>query len=502
MKSEFVILLSLLGGTSVGCLAADESLPPVPIPAPAQVSPPMAQPPVDPGPQLGADLTVAVEAVLEGQIDFVTPLNRGALVVQSAGMVKYGASIGASLVDVGAEPGAVVSAAALEWGTVVIAGENGFYVYAQGTLSPSPLSTAVDVTKVQSVLATPGPEGPFDVWLALDDSLHLWRKGQSFAIQPGVLPVAGAQMAFGAPVDGKPATWIASGGAVYALVWETDQFVAYQSRATTPVDAIAVDFEGTLWIASEGKLLSRGFDGKWHGHAEVTDVEDVSASPDAVDLWIRTKNGLFHHKGGTIRPVGSAPAGITRLFSADGGAALIVTATGLYRVLPGRSIAVAGIDDGGLLQMVATVTIQPDAPDHVNSVTVSLDGAPVDLMGTEWSVQVDPAPLSDGTHALEIKVTYDDGTPDSARTVRFSVFHQRPPTWTDDIEPLFELRCEVCHGLRGSARKLDTSALWSSDFDRIVAAINDGRMPLPPNNPVTPEELELLEGWRAAGFME
>ena len=70
------------------------------------------------------------------------------------------------------------------------------------------------------------------------------------------------------------------------------------------------------------------------------------------------------------------------------------------------------------------------------------------------------------------------------------------------ISPLFQNKCEVCHGLRGSARLLNALQLWRTDIDRILTSVRDGKMPLPPSPALSGAEIEQIEGWRAVGYLE
>ncbi|HCP46887.1 MAG TPA: hypothetical protein DIU15_12650, partial [Deltaproteobacteria bacterium] len=89
----------------------------------------------------------------------------------------------------------------------------------------------------------------------------------------------------------------------------------------------------------------------------------------------------------------------------------------------------------------------------------------------------------------------------------FSVGEFVPPTWTDDIEPLFQAECGLCHRAEqgsvtvGGGRPLDTLVAWQADIDLILEVLEDGRMPL--NNPsLSGDDIRTIEDWRAGGFLE
>jgi len=79
---------------------------------------------------------------------------------------------------------------------------------------------------------------------------------------------------------------------------------------------------------------------------------------------------------------------------------------------------------------------------------------------------------------------------------------ERAPTWNADVKPLFEAACEMCHGARSNARRLETRGAFAADIDPILAAVREGRMPLPPNEPLTADDIEMLDRWRRADFPE
>ncbi len=76
------------------------------------------------------------------------------------------------------------------------------------------------------------------------------------------------------------------------------------------------------------------------------------------------------------------------------------------------------------------------------------------------------------------------------------------PTWSADVQPLFEAACEMCHGARSNARRLETREAFAADIDSILTAVREARMPLPPNEPLTAGDIEMLDRWRRADFPE
>jgi hypothetical protein len=113
---------------------------------------------------------------------------------------------------------------------------------------------------------------------------------------------------------------------------------------------------------------------------------------------------------------------------------------------------------------------------------------------------LEPAALGDGPHSLEVRVEHDDETPAVVVRVDFAVRVDVPPGWDADIRPIFSAECALCHGSGGSARDLGAKRDWVEQVDAILENVRQGRMPLPPNPPLNPESVGLIEAWRAAGF--
>lgn len=459
------------------------------------------------GPVAGPPLDVATSSIGMRGVETVIPLRRGGLVVGTSTRALLVPAPGAAALDLGGTIGTLNGAATLEWGGVVLAGSSGMFILEGGRLQASPLEGVVPGAQVVQLLSTPGPQGPYDLWIAARSGLTLWRAGRSFAIRPTGLPTTSPRVAFGAPLDGRPALWVASGGAVYALVGEAGALQAQQVLADAPADGLAVDFEGTLWLATGGTLRSRGWDGRWYDHPLTRGVRAIAAHPDALDLWVWAEDGLWHHRGGEFRPVRGAPTPESLSVASDG-SALIRAGGALVRVVAGHPVELRGLAPESLLAATTEIEIRPSEPSAVRAVEATLDGAAVTLPSSApWLLTLDPATLEDGSHVLAVVVSHDDGAPDARAELRFSVFRVRPPTWSGDIHPLFDQHCAVCHGVAGSARRLNTSETWRTEIQRVLDAVDPEdmgppTMPLPPNPPLSVREIGLIRGWRAAGFLE
>jgi hypothetical protein len=110
--------------------------------------------------------------------------------------------------------------------------------------------------------------------------------------------------------------------------------------------------------------------------------------------------------------------------------------------------------------------------------------------------------MEDGAHHLDVAAEYDGVRDPVEASLYFSVGEFEPATWTLDVEPLFVDHCKKCHGPDGGAHRLDSAERWQNDIDRILEMTTEQRMPLPPNPPLTAEEIQIIQSWRAGGFPE
>ena len=168
----------------------------------------------------------------------------------------------------------------------------------------------------------------------------------------------------------------------------------------------------------------------------------------------------------------------------------------------------AWASDGAVVRRVASQTVtEYVAPAHLG---LAVAGAEVWLWDAESVWRLDGGtlwPVAGVTGAVAVAVS---GTGEALVATAQGLLHVtvgeppevRVPRWSGDVLPLYQSRCDACHGPRGTARRLDDVVTFASQIDLIVAAVRDGRMPLPPNDPLTAAEIDLIERWRDAEFPE
>jgi hypothetical protein len=399
------------------------------------------------------------------------------------------------------------SATELSDSSVLLLGSEGLFLLSEGLLTPSPLQTAIASLGVEAIVATPGEAGD-DLWLMADHATYVWSEGLLYTVEPSGLTLPTRRAAWGSPVDGKQALWIESEGALYSIRFDDGLVAAQLHRASTVISAMAVDGYETLWMAADGDLFRRWPDDRWEWFSTPFAPSAMASVSGSGELWIETAEGLWHHSSDVFRPV----AGTTgaELLGVDGaGRAIARYDGGLIRVSEGRPLLFIGLTEGQELELETEVQLVPTLPESVISMVATLDGAPVEL-SAEWAVLLDPLLLENGAHELEVVVTYDDEE-ETTRSLFFSVGEFVPPTWQDDIRPIFSQSCAQCHLGGGQATvasggdPLETASQWQTAINDensdLLGRVESGNMPL--NNPsLSPAEVQTIKEWIAGGFLE
>lgn len=390
----------------------------------------------------------------------------------------------------GDEPGALRDAASIG-DDLLVAADAGLYALVEGELLPSPLGELVaDVTRL---LAT----GDGALWLIDAAGLHVWRDGELTGVTPQDMSSTDGPTTIGEWSD-TATVWIADDASLYGVGYGDAGLQAWAVDADATIDAIAANDEGGVWLVVDGALWHLDPDGAWTPFELPFTINAIVGHPLAPDLWLDAAGALWQYREGRFRPVEGIPAYAGLRAEVDG-SVLLYGPAGLHRVRPGRFLAVLGLNDGDLVDRDTTVTFEPTRPDLVDAVEYTLDGGDaVALDAAPYTLALSPVELAEGPHTLRVTAIYSDG---ERIDVELAFRIQGPPTWDDDIGPIYVEHCEQCHGERGGAHRMDTLEIWQDEFDDIVDAITNNRMPLPPNPAVPPAQLELIQSWGATGFL-
>ncbi len=485
------------------------------------VSPPGPPAPVDIW--LGDPVQGTSETLLDGAVQFADLLPGWRTLAQVDGGLLELSPDAPAPIDHGTDMGLVSAVEPLGAGEALVAAEEGLFALQGWGLGPSPLGEVFAPQGDAQLLAAPQGDG-LDLWIADGAGLHLWRGGDLFSIGAGDLPTLQARIAWGSPVQGFGALWVAADGLVYALVEQGDSFVTWQEAGALDALALAVDGVDDLWAVlsgdgdaargTAGDVRRRLPDGTWQWFRLAERPRELVTGASA-DVWLRSGEDpprLLHQVLDTWSEVqidGASPLGPDdTLVGADpAGRVLVRGPTGLRRVSVGRPIVTLGLEDGQALTGLTTVTLVPTLASGVTSVTASLDGVPAPLTGSAegdpdgWSLLLDPVQLADGAHELALVVEWGDGHPAVEQSLFFSVGAFDPPTWSGDIAQLHAGYCARCHSANGGAHLLDTRARWEDEVEGILSNVISGAMPIS-GDKLDTDQIRAIELWRAGGFPE
>jgi len=419
-----------------------------------------------------------------------------ALVEASEGVWRVAADLSLGDAPIPGFPGRVHEVAPLEEGMFLVASGDGLHVGDALGAQLSPVEAALEGASVHAVSVS-----EVAVWMTSDKGLHRWADGQIQTLELPGIDCRDAQIVHGPPLHGKPALWIASEGRVAGLVQAVSGFQAEIVREGHPVDRMVADGEGHLWTLAGGRLHRREPSGVWRLLRLDAAVAEVRANPGASPVWIQLADGgIVQGSAGAFRVLVDLPAGALSAADDEGNAWLWGDA--LHRVVPGRPITLSGIGEGALVYSAMTVRVDVAFADQVESLEARVgdQGLPVEDFDGHWEVTLDPAITGFGPQVLEVTASFADGAPDSQATLGFVA--EEPPTWGEDVQPIYQASCSPCHSSSYSVHPLDSPELWANEIDSILWMVSRGLMPEKPYSPLTSEEVALVEAWADAGFPE
>ncbi len=369
-------------------------------------------------------------------------------------------------------------------GSLFVAADD-LYVQHAATLVASPLAEAIPGA-VRS-LSTRGT----DVWLGTDDAIYRYRVDDLVRV---AVDGATGQFVVAGRHAGRPLVWVAAADGVFGLVADEDQFSVAESVFGEPPDSLAGDGDGNVWFVMDGELVQRGPSGGITTFVFPAPVNEVVATPSASGVWVGTESGWLLGDGSGFRPV----LGVDHVVGGDGiGRLLFADATGVSRASDGRRIELVGVDAGQSLVEPTTLHVYTSDPQHLSTLTVTLDG--VSQVVTEGAFTVDPTDPDAvaGLHTVEATAAFASGDPVTA-SVGFTLGNWTPPDWDTDIQPIYADHCAICHG-GATETQLGTEADWLERMSCLLEMIDAGAMP-PNGDDVAPTEFATLQTWCKVQF--
>lgn len=271
--------------------------------------------------------------------------------------------------------------------------------------------------------------------------------------------------------------------------------------------------------------------------ASLTSMDVRSLGSRDGELWIGTGARLHVLAGGELS---AFEIGATdRIAAYDGGARIVLESGAGVSVLredgawsiqdlsseiaidaavPSDGDRILAISRGLLLERVAVeggaawrpVALTTDPEDQGESEAQTLATDP--LSGLSWvvtksavtriaksSVSSMPRPLEIGA-PLSASVTTDGALwLSDGQTLARVGSATEPVTYANEIAAFSAANCERCHVPLGVGRPLDDYEAWKNEIDRIIAALDEGRMPQD-GAALTGGSAELVKAWKADGL--
>lgn len=211
------------------------------------------------------------------------------------------------------------------------------------------------------------------------------------------------------------------------------------------------------------------------------------------------------------------PSSVKEIRSYAAGGAWVLIEDLACHVQTYETLRVQGVRPFGRLAEGSALSVGvAGSPSMEGNLNASLDGAGVAVTGVpgNWNVGTQQ-PLQPGWHSLNLSTPSPDGIVE--RTVTFLVeggevtAPPMPPTpmpgeptvtWAEDILPLYERSCALCHGEDGNQTFMGTFEAFSALGELALDRVSAGEMPplASPVPPLSEDETQLLETWVQEGM--
>jgi hypothetical protein len=332
-----------------------------------------------------------------------------------------------------------------------------------------------------------------------------------------------------------------AGGAGGLFEIGSDSFTRISQSAVT---SIARHQDAGLVVAAQDELFV--FDGALRPSpiAEVLGTEKArSLAKHGADLWIGTDSGLWLYQDAEL----SRFEGMTGVFAIDtyDGASMLMVLEGsahkalrvdggawsaqalddeitLDRAAIGPGGRIFGVKDGALFERVkledkvvwraVSFSIDMSSPGATGIEAAATDPSTGSLWIADasslWRIETAEGRVSKVARPASLgRVITARVTADGALWLGDgSSLHRvgnagAPVGWEAAIQPFAEANCLRCHASVGGVARpsLDTYEAWSSNIDRIIRALDEGRMPAD-RQPLRNGTVDLVKKWRDDGL--
>ena len=372
--------------------------------------------------------------------------------------------------------------------TTLVLTTDGLYAIGEAGLALSPIGDALD--GIVLGLASDGDSG----WFIGHNRFYRWADGSIWSLNPGL--EIDWNVAFARPgrYEGHPVLWLGFNATLIAL-GETEMVGAWQFDLDDNIQWMTTNQNGLFMLMNETfRFLDE--QGGWHAWAKPEGATQVMGNLAADSLWLTDGAMLWQLQENTLIHRAGAPEH-SQLQVDGNGNAYLESEGGVDRVLAGRLVTLAGLNEGHRLGSVTTVTIEASDAEEIATITYQLnDDESITLAQDQRSIDLRPEIVGPGHHTLSVNVQYNDGVRLTAALTFLG-----PPTWTADIQPIHLDHCTACHGASGLAHPMDDLAAWRSEIAEIIDDVETGRMPYgAPMLP--PSKIELIRMWRDTGLLE
>ncbi len=392
----------------------------------------------------------------------------------------------------------IINDAAFDGEQWLLATDDGLKVIKSGTAEVvnSPLSAYLGTSSVMGVEV-----GSSAVYLRTNTGLFIVQGDQLERIE-------GYTQINAMAVDAQGVLWLASPDQGVSTLELGDEGLSQRQALDVDADQL-VAFDAGVAMLSQGKVYTREGDGQWF-ELEGVNARHIYARAGVAGLW--WCDAQASQMGHMYEGVSSPVDGLTCADSAvvdELGRLLAVSESGellrhdrLYRVefvdLPTEEIT-----------DVSTLQIATSFESSVESVTVNLGGMSFDAVAGDdgFGVEIDPASLGSGEQQIEVVATFPHDV--EVRTSAMIRTALKDVTWDKNVKPLFSQYCGACHGVQ-NAYELDTAELWQTadvpeswsggSFSYIMSWLDSGNMPPGDLPKLTPAQLQLLYTWEEQGF--